>query len=460
MNNLLFINLGSSTVKATFLTGQDLKNTCLMNPDNIIKLKKSIGLAPLHNQNVYRWIEITRELFKCSIIGVFDTTFFKDLPDVSRVVFPADSNSSMALFREIFSTRGQIWNVVAAKGKTIQFFDENSSVSLARKGAYVLRRAANPLLELVAIGAYQLEQVMLASKLLDSKKVEHTTCMGEIDAPCNIYFEIIMKKKMNEDVVRLLEYFARLLAEQKGMTHQSNTYEKAALEVSRVTHDLCSMTPKELDEIPYVGKVISSEIEEYCKTGAVKYLERLLIISNPVTVLKMAKGFGEEKTRDLIEALNIESFRDLLEEYEDGRIGKYLGKESVSYKRVSELLEFLPSWVKSKHEAEKKLKDIRPSTTELLEIDREFREHYNFDINKNLTMKKLFNGGQLRVFFSRSEKARRFHANGDWVNVHFEKDKNYLKWVILTSKYGSLKGKRVVLGEEKASKRAYSDDER
>lgn len=257
------------------------------------------------------------------------------------------------------------------------------------------------------------------------------------------------------EIIRLLECFGGLLEQKKGMQNQSQAYRKAAFELEKMDKDPCSLSFVELDDIPFVGKVIASEIKEYCDTGTVKYLERVLHTSDPRVVLMLAPGVGEEKANNLVNTLEVNSFSELLVEYEEGRIAKYLGRESVTFNNVSNLLEFLPSWVKEKHKAESELRDFRPETSELLDYDDRYRASYKYGPSQNATLTVEFKGGTLKTFFSESQKAKRLGKIGDWVNIHYERNGEFLKWVVLTSQFGSLKGKRIVLGEESACKAYY-----
>lgn len=97
--------------------------------------------------------------------------------DISRVIFPADYNSGMMVMQEVYKTHGQIWTVVAAKQDTSMIFDAKDSLSLMKDGAIRVKAAeympAKAEIALVAIGAYQLIEVLKASKRLKDKKVPH-----------------------------------------------------------------------------------------------------------------------------------------------------------------------------------------------------------------------------------------------------------------------------------------------
>jgi phosphoketolase len=105
-----------------------------------------------------------------------DTTFCEamlgEMSDVSRVLFPADHNSLLALLPQIYSARGQISCVVAAKRKRPAYFTQAQAEQLARDGAIIVEEfEGNDPLLLIANGSYQLEQVLRAAKRLQEAKM-------------------------------------------------------------------------------------------------------------------------------------------------------------------------------------------------------------------------------------------------------------------------------------------------
>jgi len=99
---------------------------------------------------------------------------------VSRVLFPADVNSALAVMEALFQTRGQIWTLVVPKRPLPVVFTGDEARQLVKEGALVLRRDANPLVILTAIGGYQLQHTLLAYDRLRERKVDSAViCMIE-----------------------------------------------------------------------------------------------------------------------------------------------------------------------------------------------------------------------------------------------------------------------------------------
>lgn len=104
-----------------------------------------------------------------------DTTFCESLlgemNDVSRVLFPADYNSTLALLPSVYSRRGQISTIVIPKREQPCLFSADEAQDLASQGAIVVDEdtsGGEPLL-LMANGAYQLtEAIRVCERLRDT----------------------------------------------------------------------------------------------------------------------------------------------------------------------------------------------------------------------------------------------------------------------------------------------------
>ncbi|WP_309044649.1 xylulose 5-phosphate 3-epimerase [Marinobacter sediminicola] len=101
-----------------------------------------------------------------------DTTFCESLlgemNDVSRVLFPADYNSALAVLPSVFAKRGSISCMVIPKRNRPCVFDAQEAEALARNGALVVDEdtsGGEPIL-LIANGAYQLSEAIRACERL------------------------------------------------------------------------------------------------------------------------------------------------------------------------------------------------------------------------------------------------------------------------------------------------------
>ncbi|HSF05264.1 MAG TPA: xylulose 5-phosphate 3-epimerase [Methylomirabilota bacterium] len=99
--------------------------------------------------------------------------------DVSRVLFPADFNTTAAVMQAVYQTRGQIWALVVPKVPTIpDLFPVEEAKALLRDGALRLDWASHSpdhaRVILTAVGAYQLGEILKASERLRARGLPHT----------------------------------------------------------------------------------------------------------------------------------------------------------------------------------------------------------------------------------------------------------------------------------------------
>ncbi len=97
-----------------------------------------------------------------------------EMSDVSRVIFPADANSAVAALEAAYHTRGGLWNLVIPKRSVTDRFSGDDARRLVRDGALAIKSDDNSRILLVAVGAYQLEEVLSASARLDQRGVPHS----------------------------------------------------------------------------------------------------------------------------------------------------------------------------------------------------------------------------------------------------------------------------------------------
>lgn len=80
---------------------------------------------------------------------------------------------------------------------------------------------------------------------------------------------------MNEEIARIFERMARVLAFKGGDRFRIMAYERAAVSIRDVEDDLATISSEgKADEIPGVGKDLSEMIEEYIRTGSMKRYEQ------------------------------------------------------------------------------------------------------------------------------------------------------------------------------------------
>ncbi|QQD20870.1 xylulose 5-phosphate 3-epimerase [Oceanospirillaceae bacterium ASx5O] len=97
-----------------------------------------------------------------------------EMSDMARVVFPADGNSAMACLKACYGDLGTVWNLVVPKSVVPTVFDGKQAAALVRDGAICVRGHCGADLQLVACGAFQLQQALKASDRLQQRGVAHS----------------------------------------------------------------------------------------------------------------------------------------------------------------------------------------------------------------------------------------------------------------------------------------------
>jgi len=105
-----------------------------------------------------------------------------EMSDTSRVLFPVDANTAIAALRDVYAGRGQLACVIVSKRDTEIRFDADAACTLVRTGAaHVAGEPAAAQLQLVAIGAYQLEEALRAHRHL--ARIGKRSCVTVILEP-------------------------------------------------------------------------------------------------------------------------------------------------------------------------------------------------------------------------------------------------------------------------------------
>ena len=93
-----------------------------------------------------------------------------EMSDVSRVLFPADANTAVESLRSVYSTRGQIACLVIPKRAVAAIFSKDQARSLVSCGAaLVAGDVSRATVQIVAIGAYQLQESLQAYHRLEER---------------------------------------------------------------------------------------------------------------------------------------------------------------------------------------------------------------------------------------------------------------------------------------------------
>lgn len=92
-----------------------------------------------------------------------------EMSDVSRVLFPVDWNSAIAALIDVYTTHGVIATIVVPKQELPSLLDATQARALVKNGIALINGSAQASVQLLAIGAYQLQQAQFAAARLQSR---------------------------------------------------------------------------------------------------------------------------------------------------------------------------------------------------------------------------------------------------------------------------------------------------
>ena len=150
---------------------------------------------------------------------------------------------------------------------------------------------------------------------------------------------------VNQEIANIFYEIADFL-EMERVAFKPYAYRKAAITLANLEKDV-GETYKEgglkaLEKIPGVGKSIAEKIEEYLKTGKIKYYQEL----KKKTPIKMeeliaVEGLGPKMVRVLYQKLRIRNLKDLEKAAKTHRIASLFGFGEKTEKNILEGLAFL-----------------------------------------------------------------------------------------------------------------------
>ncbi|MFN7088305.1 MAG: helix-hairpin-helix domain-containing protein, partial [Candidatus Paceibacteria bacterium] len=149
----------------------------------------------------------------------------------------------------------------------------------------------------------------------------------------------------NLEIAKILYEIAAYL-EMEGVAFKPRAYERAAHSIESLEEDIAQVYKKggisALGEIPGVGESIALKIEEFLKTGRIKYYEDLKK-KYPVAIgeISQIEGVGPKMALKLYKKLKIKTIKDLEKAAKAGRIRKLEGFGPKSEENILKGIEFL-----------------------------------------------------------------------------------------------------------------------
>jgi DNA polymerase (family 10) len=150
---------------------------------------------------------------------------------------------------------------------------------------------------------------------------------------------VVQVGRSNDDVARMLEEFAELLAISGGDPFKVRAYEKAARAVAGYHLDVANLDAKQLDEIPSVGAHLAAKVVEFRTTGSVDELDDLRArVPAGLRTLLSVPGLGPKRARQVYDELGIASLTELLDALHDHRLQDLRGWGEKSEENLARAL--------------------------------------------------------------------------------------------------------------------------
>jgi hypothetical protein len=266
---------------------------------------------------------------------------------------------------------------------------------------------------------------------------------------------------INHQIADRLEEAARLLHDQGADRFRISAYLKAA-EAIRSAPEQIDETHRSrgvagLKEIRGVGESIARAVREMLMHGRFPLLDRLRGESNPIALLASVPGVGRILAERLHEELGLETLADVEAAAHDGRLAAMAG---FGQKRLASIRDSLAH--RLGRVSLLTLSGASPSVSELLDVDREYREKAGRGQLLRITPRRCNPMRQAwlpilhtrrgtrhyTALFSNTARAHQVGKTRDWVVLYGDNGSGDTRHTVITATFGPLRGLRVVAGRE------------
>jgi DNA polymerase (family 10) len=149
----------------------------------------------------------------------------------------------------------------------------------------------------------------------------------------------------NQEIANIFYEIADFL-EMEGVAFKPYAYQKAAITLETLEKDVADIFEEggrvALEKIPGIGKSIAEKIEEYLKTGKIKYYQDLKK-KTPINMeeLTAVEGLGPKRVKVLYQKLGIRNLKDLEKAAKGHEIASLFGFDIKTEKNILEGIAFL-----------------------------------------------------------------------------------------------------------------------
>jgi DNA polymerase (family 10) len=269
----------------------------------------------------------------------------------------------------------------------------------------------------------------------------------------------------NREIAARLDEVADLLEAQRANQYRVQAWRNGAATIRALPRPAATILREEgldgLDVLPSIGPALARAIREVVTTDRLATLERLRGEHDPVAELASVTGIGHVLAQRLHDEHGIETLEQLELAAHDGTLAALPG---FGEKRVAGIREALASRLqyRSRRRAAVEPEDHRPSVSELLDVDAEYREGAAKETLPTIAPRRFNPTGErwlpvlhttrgkrhYTALFSNTALAHRTGRTHDWVVLYFDGRDGEHRATVVTALKGPLEGRRVVRGRE------------
>jgi hypothetical protein len=267
-----------------------------------------------------------------------------------------------------------------------------------------------------------------------------------------------------------LKEIARLLDEQGANQFRVRAYQRAADTLKNLKRPADKLIKagglEALQELPGIGLGLARSIRQFVLTGMLPPLERLRGERDPIAALASVSGVGARLAERLHSELGITTLEELEAAAHDGRLAEVPG---FGKKRIAGVKESLAARLGRGAQPVSKPSKT-PAVSELLDVDREYREKADAGRLRKIAPKRFNPTGRAwlpvlhtkrgkrryTALFSNTALAHELGKTHDWVVLYYDGGEGEKQCTVVTAKRGPLAGRRVVRGQETESAALYN----
>jgi len=270
-------------------------------------------------------------------------------------------------------------------------------------------------------------------------------------------------KHLNFRMARRLEEVAQILEAQGANPFRVQAYRHAADTLRHLTRLAEEILRQEgepgLRKLPGIGERLARSIATLLITGRLPMLDRLRGKSESGALLASVPGIGKSLAARLHRELGIDTLEQLESAAHDGRLRAITG---IGNKRIAGIIDSLSARLGRVRPLRVARKDAEPSVTEILDVDREYRDKAaagalptiaprRFNPNRETWLPILHSKRGDRHYmamFSNTARAHQMEQTKDWVVIYYDGREGERQCTVITSQRGPLIGERIVRGRE------------